>query len=1134
MCKKLCFLVLSLILVTGANAALIHQYQFSEGAGTIAADSIGSSDANLAGPAEWVAGKADVSGAAGTAISLPATSGMQILDGFEGVNNAITVSVWFKGQAISPIAWIFLASDAGSTIGGYTGPSLLFNAGVGWNDQQIAPLSASEKNGCWNLYTFTKDVSTGTIKIYVNSVLKGTRTGMTEPINGSKPSIKFTPIAGVMDDFRVYDTALSQSEVNALFEQYCSWDHNPVLGKEGLVTPAVLTWKSGKTATSHRVYIGTDAAVVGSATTGYTTTTSASYNTGTLALEKVYYWRVDEVAGSTVYKGDVLSFTTWDGVPADEAMKVWYKLDEGSGTTTKDWSKNGNTGTLNGCSWIAGAPSAITQEATNNALDMRVGTGTVATPAGVMSAVTTEFSLALWANHDGTFNAPYGGTLCMSYGVPATNLYMAWPWLNANQILFGLHPGWGDQCMVPIPAETVGSWNHWTFTKNCAPNTGMRGWLNGDSAVATLLGATTPVGPSTTPITFGNAWVGNFDGCLDDIRVYNIELDEGERLRNAGKSDPKKAYRPAPKNNSTGAQYTAGLLLKWMPGDGATSHNVLFGTKPTALAPAAGGTGLPKTTTQLALGALSLNNTYYWRVDEVSSTGTTVGDVWSFTTVDHISVDNFESYADNDALRAAWVVQNGLDPAYNNLDIDTKHAGAKAMRLEIQNQFDPYVLEVKKTFSAANWTTNGVKSLGVWVKGNAENADQPIYLKLTDATHTGTVTCPSGAFQDADWQLWRINLADAALSSVNKAAVTSITIGIGDGEASGQLEDWYEYDFLNVDDIAIYPSVCVAEFGPPCDVTGDCAVDGKDLKVMSEDWLVCTTPFVAGCEPVIAKPAGVPANLPKGGIITPIPAGGITVDGDLSEWNSNPVTWHTIKKPYAGYNLANIWDIEDVKYALLWDAANPTNLYVAAKVRDTVHYLVDTISWASVSDLLELRVEANGTFGDIPYGEWFATQNKAQFYNINKKASSDEAMMCWGTNVAITTSGSGQGFGTTAGASLDPADPCVICYEVMLRTFSYYGGLSGVETTYRDLAPGVVIAFDIQIDTLNPTFGAVFTWAGWQPVNPKGWLPFVVTGQPTVCGDWGYADTDFNEDCKVDLKDYAVIAGDWLEKVLWP
>ena len=97
---------------------------------------------------------------------------------------------------------------------------------------------------------------------------------------------------------------------------------------------------------------------------------------------------------------------------------------------------------------------------------------------------------------------------------------------------------------------------------------------------------------------------------------------------------PRKANSPSPVNGGTSVSLTADL--SWIVGDGAISHDVYFGTNQTNVADAnhssAEFKGNQIGTTTYDPGTLT-NDTYYWRIDEVGTDGTTKGTVWIFTTI---------------------------------------------------------------------------------------------------------------------------------------------------------------------------------------------------------------------------------------------------------------------------------------------------------------------------------------------------------------------------------------------------------------------------------------------------------------------------------------------------------------------
>jgi len=85
---------------------------------------------------------------------------------------------------------------------------------------------------------------------------------------------------------------------------------------------------------------------------------------------------------------------------------------------------------------------------------------------------------------------------------------------------------------------------------------------------------------------------------------------------------PIRAHTPFPLNLAADAEISQ--LLKWTSEYKASSHDIYFGTS----------NPLPFIGNQDTLdfnpGNLENNTTYYWRIDEKNSNGTTTGDVWSF------------------------------------------------------------------------------------------------------------------------------------------------------------------------------------------------------------------------------------------------------------------------------------------------------------------------------------------------------------------------------------------------------------------------------------------------------------------------------------------------------------------------
>jgi hypothetical protein len=134
----------------------------------------------------------------------------------------------------------------------------------------------------------------------------------------------------------------------------------------------------------------------------------------------------------------------------------------------------------------------------------------------------------------------------------------------------------------------------------------------------------------------GNQTATTFDpGTMSNSTTYYWRIDEINSegtttgtlwsfTTTSGVSPPGAASSPSPANSVTDVNVTTDL--SWTAGSGATSHNVYFGTS------SPGASQGNQTATSFDTGTMDANTTYYWRIDEVNSGGTTTGTVWNFTT----------------------------------------------------------------------------------------------------------------------------------------------------------------------------------------------------------------------------------------------------------------------------------------------------------------------------------------------------------------------------------------------------------------------------------------------------------------------------------------------------------------------
>jgi hypothetical protein len=204
--------------VPGA-ANLVGHWTFDEGAGTTAADSSGKKNNGTITNAQWVVGH--VGGAlkfsGNTYVTVPPTA-------WPSIDMQLTVAFWAFGDDALGNNWGFYAGDSAGRLAGCHipwGGAVIFDTTSGWERiQRVA--AADEVRGQWHLWTFVKNADSGDKKIYLDGKLWHSGKGFTSPIadvtefNIGGGSGGVSPYLGLIDDFRLYDRALSPGEVAGL------------------------------------------------------------------------------------------------------------------------------------------------------------------------------------------------------------------------------------------------------------------------------------------------------------------------------------------------------------------------------------------------------------------------------------------------------------------------------------------------------------------------------------------------------------------------------------------------------------------------------------------------------------------------------------------------------------------------------------------------------------------------------------------------------------------------------------------------------------------------------------------------------------------------------------------------------
>jgi hypothetical protein len=238
-----CLFLLATGLITGHVAAQLQNglagyWSFDEGRGTTAGDSSGNGNTGtlMNGPT-WVSGKS------GTALSFDGADDYVEIPEAQSLNlsSALTVSAWINNQAsadsspsqdqyriIASKGWASDNSGSWTLAWRINDGSLFFFAGRATSYRYVSYAYDNSQAGTWHLVTAVLD--NGNISLYQDGVLQAGPVG----IDSSKIRTDTSPILigsspvsnnwlhnwnGFIDEFRLYNRALSADEIASLYQQ---------------------------------------------------------------------------------------------------------------------------------------------------------------------------------------------------------------------------------------------------------------------------------------------------------------------------------------------------------------------------------------------------------------------------------------------------------------------------------------------------------------------------------------------------------------------------------------------------------------------------------------------------------------------------------------------------------------------------------------------------------------------------------------------------------------------------------------------------------------------------------------------------------------------------------------------------
>jgi len=755
MCKKLILLasfvlLLGLVLTRTADGApprLIGWWKFD--GDTLDYSGLGN-DGTAVGNPTFVPGKIG-SGA----IDLDGKSDYVVIDAVADdiTGNNITLSAWLKTSSDRNTEWFSCNTSGRDDVIKFCIQSTKAAFRI---EGVYAPSTTSVNDGQWHFLTLVLDGFTG--YVYVD--------GVEENYHEADPTFSADDLwsigqewdsggpgahlAGTVDDARIYDRALTDEEVWKVMMGIpygAAFDPSPADEATDVPRDVIFSWTPGEYAApvnGHTFYLSDNFNDVNDGFGGIPQSATSYAPPQRLDLGTTYYWRVDEVNGPPDY-------TVYEG-------KVWSFTTE-----------------------LLAYPIENIAATASSASQPQMGPENTVNGSGLdENDLHSSRERDMWLSD----NEPLGAWIEYEFDKPC-KLHEMWVW-NSNQTVesflgFGFKDVTIDYSTNDTDYTTLGTTHEFAQ----APGTG--GYAHNTTIDFGGVRA------KYVRLTANSNWGGIlFQYGLSEVRFFQI---------------PVSATKPYPDSGATGVNVD--VTLGWTAGRQAARHDVYISSDEQAVID---GTAPVATMTEISYGPLSLDlgKMYYWRVDEVNEAetpSTWESAIWSFTTTDHLIVDDFESYNnlhpdDPDSKRIFNVWLDGYGVATNGSIVGYEHppfcertivhGGKQSMPFFYNNTGGAAYSEAELPLSPPqNWTEAGAATFVLYFHGAEGNTGQ-LYVKID-----GSKVVYNGDVDDvakAEWKQWNIDLASLG---VNLQNVTKLAIGI-DGNGAGGT--------LYVDDMGLYAS----------------------------------------------------------------------------------------------------------------------------------------------------------------------------------------------------------------------------------------------------------------------------------------------------------------------------------------
>lgn len=254
---------------------------------------------------------------------------------------------------------------------------------------------------------------------------------------------------------------------------------------------------------------------------------------------------------------------------------------------------------------------------------------------------------------------------------------------------------------------------------------------------------------------------GNYPSKVGLRAVIKMDYDvsnPGQTTITGDAVDPNLAWDPTPLDGSAGFAAGEVNLISWSAGENAAQHDVYIGTNFADVDNATtSSTGIYKQRQALADAnypvSTTWGKTYFWRIDEVNSTTTWKGSIWSFGTLPAWATNPSPGDGDGDVSVTSTVLSWDPGPeavthqVYFSTDFNDVNDRNPSVRTIVSDPCSPVgVLELETTYYWAVDEVNNLADVNVW-PGEIWEFTTAEYITVDDFD--------SYATQFEHWNIWK-------------------------------------------------------------------------------------------------------------------------------------------------------------------------------------------------------------------------------------------------------------------------------------------------------------------------------------------------------------------------------------------